>query len=186
MTSVMTIEQLQRQVEGLRAQHDAMALRVRTLEDIEAIRALHARYHDYVDVGPGGKVVDPAGLRSVFTEDVFFYWGAEREALTEEQAQAATTGHRGLENVIAMLESSTAVWELAVHSMLNEEIEVSGDTALGTRTDWVATRSASNPNLWFLKGSSSYVRTPLGWRIRAVELHYAGRLLPETRAAGPE
>jgi hypothetical protein len=183
MPSILSIGELQHQIEELRAQSESLALRVRTLEDIEAIRALHARYHDYVDKGSGGKVLNSVGLREVFTDDVFFYWGAERDVLTQDQLEAGMIGHRGLENVIAMLEASTSVWEMAVHSMLNEEITVAGDTALGTRSDWVATRTTDGPNLWFLKGSSTYIRTPQGWRIQRVELHYAGKLLPEAHVS---
>ncbi len=183
MPSPLSIDELQHQIEELRAESESLALRVRTLEDIEAIRALHARYHDYVDKGSDGKVVNSVGLREVFTEDVFFYWGAERDFLTQDQLEAGTIGYRGLEDVISMLEASTSVWKMAVHSMLNEEITVTGDTALGTRSDWVATRTADGPNLWFLKGASTYIRTPQGWRIQRVELHYAGKLLPAAQAA---
>lgn len=178
MPPIVSTDELQRQIEELRAQSESLALRVRTLEDIEAIRALHARYHDYVDIGRDGKVVNSAALREIFADDVFFYWGSEREGLTKDQIEAGAIGHHGLENVIAMLEDSTSVWEMAVHTMLNEEIIVEGDTALGTRWDWVATRTAASPNLWFLKGSSTYIRTPQGWRIQRVELHYDGKLLP--------
>src|ERR1700683_96120 len=169
-TGIMFGRNQARELVAARDDLNALARRVQLLEDIEAIRALHSKYHDYVDIGWDGKLVNPQGLREVFTEDIFFRWSAGEP---EE-----SPGHRGVENVITMLEESTTVWEMAMHSLLNEQIFVIGDTASCTRNDWVATRAADGRNIWFLKGFSNYTRTRDGWRIQTVALRFAGKMFP--------
>jgi ketosteroid isomerase-like protein len=92
----------------------ALAERVRRLEDTEEIRALKARYCDYCDNG-----YDPDGIASLMTDDAV--WDGGR-----------TFGVRnGKEEIRRHFQAAAARVAIARHQVMNPIIEVDGDTATG-------------------------------------------------------
>jgi len=141
--------------------------RIRQLEDIEAIRALKAKYSMHADE----KYTDDHQLRSeeereaiageqasVFTEDAIWDGGAQFGVL------------RGKKAIHASLRSIG--WKFAMHYFVNPVIEVNGDRATGRWMLWeVATLAASDKAVFLAAVTEDeYVRTSEGWRIAKVTL----------------
>ncbi len=92
----------------------ALAERVRRLEDIEEIRALKARYCDHCDNG-----YDPDGIASLMTDDAV--WDGGR-----------TFGvRRGKEEIRRHFQGAADRVAIARHQVMNPIIEVDGDSATG-------------------------------------------------------
>jgi len=92
---------------------DDLAQRVQTLEDIEAIKRLKARYADACDRG-----YDADTLASLFAEEAVWDGG--------------TFGrYEGREAIRAFFQGVSSDITFAMHYMMNPIIEVDGDTATG-------------------------------------------------------
>ncbi len=141
--------------------------RIRRLEDIEAIRALKAKYSMHADE----KYTDDHQLRpekereaiagdqaSVFTEDAIWDGGQQFGVLHGKQAI-----HTSLKSI---------GWKFAMHYFLNPVIEVDGDRATGRWMLWEVATVAATDTAVFLAAvtEDEYVRTPDGWRISKVRL----------------
>jgi hypothetical protein len=84
--------------------------RIRRLEDIEAIRALKARYCNLADRGFNGAGHDDEAFASLFTDDGVFEGSAGP-----------------LQGRAAIRERARAFHPLSMHLVMNPEIEVDGD-----------------------------------------------------------
>jgi hypothetical protein len=134
--------------------------RIQRLEDIEAIKKLTATYGLYVNKGWNGEVVDFDKLPDVFTPDA--RW----------QAAAMNADVTGIENIIALLKTATAPGDLAMHSFTNPIIDIDGDTATANWLLWVAGTDGENGSEVFQSEDLSCARTPQGWRIKTLNLHF--------------
>jgi ketosteroid isomerase-like protein len=135
------------------ADHD-LDVRIRRLEDIEAIRALKARYAYLCDTG-----YDPDKLAALFTED----------GVWESDKFGRHVGRAAIREFFAGTSSSIT---FAMHYMTNPEIEVAGDDASGRWHLFQAcTFAENNTPIW---GSGRYFeryrRTDEGWRFRHLTL----------------
>ena len=93
-----------------------LEIRLRVLEDIEAIKVLKRRYCAYCDE-EGGANAD--GLASLFTENAVWDGGHLGRA----------EGREGIRSFFSRMPRKLS---FAVHMVLNPIIEVNGDTAKGT------------------------------------------------------
>lgn len=75
-----------------------------------------------------------------------------------------------------MLREETASGSFAMHSFTNPIINVIGDTATANWLLWVAVANGGTPNEVHQSEDLSYVRTPDGWRIQTLNLHF-GQIL---------
>lgn len=137
--------------------------RIRRLEDIEDIKKLTATYGLYVNKGWNGEVVDFDKLPQVFTT------GARWTAAV---MNADVTG---IDSIITLLKSATAAGDLAMHSFTNPIIDIDGDTATGNWLLWVAGTDGDNGTEVFQSEDLTYTRTPVGWRIQTIDLHFGAR-----------
>jgi hypothetical protein len=138
--------------------------RIQRLEDIEALKNLTARYATYVNKGWNGQALNPRGLHQVFAADA-------RWDCAAMNARAV-----GREAVVQLLEQSTARIDFAMHSFTNPIIEVEGDHATGQWLLWVAVKTGTVANEVFQSEDLRYVRTPEGWRIQSIDLHFGSTL----------
>ena len=142
-----------------------LELRIRRLEDIEAIRALKAKYSMHADE----KYTDDHQLRSE----------QERDAIARDQASVFTDDAiwdggqqfgvlRGKEAIHTSLKSIG--WKFAMHYFLNPVIKVDGDRATGRWMLWEVATVNTTDTAVFLAAvtEDEYVRTPDGWRISKV------------------
>ena len=88
--------------------------RVKVLEDVEAIRALKARYCAFCDDG-----YDADGIAGLFTEDAVWDGGVRGRA-------------EGREGIRAFFQRAPLRLPFAIHMVMNPVIEVDGDAARGT------------------------------------------------------
>jgi len=134
--------------------------RIQRLEDIEEITKLTATYGLYVNKGWNGEVVDFGKLPDVFTPDA--RW----------QSAAMNADVTGIEHIIELLTTATAPGDLAMHSFTNPIIDINGDTATGNWLLWVAGTSGDDGTEVFQSEDLTYTRTPRGWRIQSLDLHF--------------
>ncbi|MEU6817865.1 nuclear transport factor 2 family protein [Streptomyces sp. NPDC046860] len=147
------------------AENLTLEQRVQRLEDIEEIKKLTATYSDYVNKGWIGKEVAFDKLPSVFTSD----------AVWESAAMGVKA--EGIDAIVAMLGEATAGGSFAMHSFTNPIIDVDGDSATGNWLLWVAVAGGGKPNEVHQSEDLRYVRTPDGWRIQDLNLHFGQLLL---------
>ncbi|MFN0092090.1 MAG: nuclear transport factor 2 family protein [Acidimicrobiales bacterium] len=137
---------------------DELAARVRTLEDIEAIKRLKAQYCAYCDDG-----YDADGLATLFTDDAVWDGG-------EVFGRA-----EGREKIRRFLGAAPRVLPFARHYVTNPLIEVDGDEAtarwLLLEPCTLAGESDPAKAMWL---AASYldrcVRTPEGWKFHHVTI----------------
>lgn len=135
--------------------------RLQRLEDIEAIKDLMARYFFHINKGWNGKEVDVAAMPTIFAEDAT--WESEAMGMRAE----------GLPQIMSTLQSATEHTGFSMHSFTNPVIEVSGDQATGNWLMWIGSRRGGGPpNEVFMSEDVTYVRTPQGWRVRTVDIHF--------------
>lgn len=139
--------------------------RIQRLEDIEEIKKLTATYSDHINKGWLGKEMAFDKLHGVFTAD----------ATWESAAMGVKV--QGIDNIVSMLREKTAGPSLAMHNFTNPIIDVDGDTATANWLLWVAIAADGTPNEIHYSEDLRYTRTPEGWRIQALSLHFAQMLL---------
>ena len=139
--------------------------RICRLEDIEAIKKLTATYALYVNKGWNGEVVNFDKLPTVFSDDA--NW----------KCVAMSVDVSGLENIVKMLKDRTAGGDFAMHSFTNPIIDINGDTATGNWLLWVGIKTENAANEVFQSEELKYVRTPEGWRIASIDLHFGAMLI---------
>lgn len=139
--------------------------RIQRLEDIEEIKKLTATYSDHVNKGWIGKEVAFDKLADVFTADATW------------TSAAMGVDAQGIDAIIDMLREKTAGGTFAMHSFTNPVIDVDGDTATGNWLLWVAVAGDGTANEVHQSEDLRYVRTPDGWRIQALNLHFGQLLL---------
>ena len=134
--------------------------RVQRLEDIEAIRALKARYCAACDNGH-----DPTEIAEVFTPDGIW--------------ESPTAGaFEGCEAITAEFEHAGLRISQSQHTVANPRIEVTGDTATGV---WYIValfeRPAEPGATWTLgRYHEEYVRLDGRWFIKHLRVEPLGRL----------
>ena len=128
--------------------------RLQRLEDIEAIRQLKHRYCALCDDN-----YNPPGLAGLFAEDAVWDGGP----LGKVQGQAA---------IQEMFKNAPGMMKFAVHYVMNDIIEVSGDTATAEWLLWQPTVIRQNDQaMWLAAGyKDQYVRTADGWRVKHLQL----------------
>lgn len=137
-----------------------LAQRIQRLEDIQAIRALKARYCAICDNGH-----DPDEIVKIFTADGIW--------------ESPTTGYfEGLEAIRLEFQRAGERIKRSQHTITNEIIEVDGDRAIGT---WYIValfeRPAEPGATWSLgRYFDEYVRVNGEWRIRHLRVEPLGRL----------
>ncbi|WP_285768467.1 nuclear transport factor 2 family protein [Peribacillus sp. SI8-4] len=142
-------------------QERSLEERIQYLEDIESIKKLQATYGHYVDKGWNGKEVNFEKLPALFTEDAAW------------KCAAMGVDSKGIDNIIEMLKAATAEGELGMHSFTNPIINVSGDKATGKYLLWVGVKNHDGTNLVYQSEDVEYLRTAEGWKISAINLHFA-------------
>jgi hypothetical protein len=142
------------------SQAATLEARIQRLEDIEEIKKLTATYGLYVNKGWIGEVVNFDKLPSVFTQDA--RW----------QAAVMNADVTGIDNIIEFLKTATAPGDLAMHSFTNPIIDVDGNTATGNWLLWVAGTNRDDGTEVFQSEDLIYARTPEGWRIKSLNLHF--------------
>lgn len=142
-------------------QERSLEERIQYLEDIESIKKLQATYGHYVDKGWNGKEVDFESLPALFTEDATW------------KCAAMDVDSKGVNNIIDMLKEATADGELGMHSFTNPIINIKGDQATGKYLLWVGVKGNGVTNLVYQSEDVEYLRTDEGWKITAINLHFA-------------
>lgn len=138
--------------------------RIQRLEDIEAIKKLHATYGHYVNKGWNDKVMFCNEVTAMFTEDAT--WEAPVMGVLAQ-------GHAEIKE---MFEDMDAGNEFFMHSFSNPIIDIDGDTA---KAQWLLLLGGNFEDritLTFASYDNDYVRTSQGWLIKAIRLHVAGVL----------
>ena len=136
---------------------DLLARRVRTLEDVEAIRKLKARYCQLCDDDH-----NPEGLADLFVAD----------GVWEATSNGRFEGTEQIQGFFSGLRASGRIRNSA-HNAINPIIEVDGDSATGHwRLIMLYTANVEPPAPqhyriigWYRE---HYVRTPRGWRYRSL------------------
>ncbi len=140
--------------------------RIKKLEDIAEIVNLTSAYGLCINKGWNGKSMDFDKLSSIFTKDAIW------------ESTATNVKTKGIDEMIGMLKEKTANITFAMHSFTNPIIDINGDTATGNWLMWACINSEMNhPNHICQSEDISYVRTPEGWRINTVNLHFGQELL---------
>ena len=139
-------------------------IRLKRIEDTEAIKKLTATYAIYVNKGWNGKEVDFEKLPLVFADDA--RW----------TSLAMKTDTTGCKEIIEMLKISTAGIDFAMHSFTNPIIDIDGDIASATWLLWVAIKSGEVSNEVFQSEDITYTRTNSGWKIQTIDLHFGTML----------
>lgn len=86
----------------------------------------------------------------------------------------------GRDEIMTKLRELTVHTDFSMHSYTNPIIDVDGDHATGRWLFWIASRRNSGPpNEVFMSEDIAYTRTPDGWRIQRVDVHF-GMMLNET------
>lgn len=140
--------------------------RIQRLEDLEEIRNLTAKYAFAINKGWNGKVVHVEAMPSIFTTDA--RWESKAMKVTAE----------GLDEIMKALKEGTEHTDFSMHSYTNPVIELEGDRAAGNWLFWIASRrNGGPPNEVFMSEDIAYARTPDGWRIRRVDVHFGMMLI---------
>jgi 2-polyprenyl-6-methoxyphenol hydroxylase-like FAD-dependent oxidoreductase len=155
------------------ASAQTLAQRVQRLEDVEAIRAVTARYATAVNKGWNGKAVDLDAISSIFATDA--RWTSRHLGIATE----------GLDAILAGLPEHTAAVQFSMHAFLNPVITVDTDTATGSWVMWVASIIGNDPRAVYTSADMAYTRTAEGWRIHDVDIHQ-GMLLNTISACSPD
>ena len=124
--------------------------RLHRLEDLEAIRALIARYGPLADAGRSAQVAD--------------LW------TTDGEYEIAGFGHaHGRERIAAMIDSPVhrgLMAEGCAHVLSAPAITLAGDRADATNHSFVLRRDGENWNAWRVSANRwELVRTAEGWRV---------------------
>ena len=133
----------------------ALEMRVRALEDVDAIRGLKARYAELVDARyEGGRVVEPATLATLagriaalFTEDAVWDGGA---------ALGVCRGRAAIRERMA-----TPTLHFSWHYFVKPRIEVLGDDATG-RWDLLAPCTTADDRAMWMAGVEDDVYARVG------------------------
>lgn len=128
--------------------------RLRTVEDIEAIKKLKAKYCAACD-----DHYDADAIAALFTEDAV--WDGGNFGV-----------HQGREAIRNFFQAAADIFPFALHQVMNPLIEVDGDTATG---QWYlfqpCTLGGRNQAMWLAaKYAEEYVRTGEGWRFRSLKV----------------
>lgn len=134
------------------------------LDDLEAIKALTARYSDAVNHGYGDKCCDLQALSEVFAPDAIFF-GADGD-----------TPVRGRAAILAEVPKATAPVTFAMHAYLNPIVTLTGDTADATWLLWVASVHDDQPGIAFLGARLTYIHDGGRWQIHTVRTQPGFRL----------
>ena len=123
---------------------------VRRLSDIEEIRALRLRYHEYVNTNR------PADIPDLFTEDAeldFGYLGRTR----------------GRQKITKFFAALPVLLDFVKQFIHNHAIEVDGDRATGV--SYLEAKSVSRGQAYRVAGryDDVCVRTPAGWRFSSMK-----------------
>ena len=123
---------------------------VRRLSDIEGIRALRLRYHEYVNTNR------PADIPDLFTEDAeldFGYLGRTR----------------GRQKITKFFAALPVLLDFVKQFIHNHAIEVDGDRATGV--SYLEAKSVFRGQAYRVAGRSDdvCVRTPAGWRFSSMK-----------------
>lgn len=140
--------------------------RIQRLEDIEAIKKLQATYGHYCDKGWNDKDMYYREVASLFTEDAT--WDSPLMAMHAK-------GHEEIAQLFADMNESS---EFFMHSFSNPIIDIEGDTAKAKWLLYVGGNIDEKTVLTFASYDNVYVRTEAGWRIKAIQLHFARVLEP--------
>jgi hypothetical protein len=135
-----------------------MEERLQVLEDVLAIKELKARYCDAADCGWSRPLNDADGMASLFvTEGV---WDAGGYGRAE--------GRDAIRELFR-----TSLYPFAFHMVTNPAIKVSGDTATG-KWHMLVAHIIDERSLWIgAIHNDEYVRTPDGWKFKAVRITLA-------------
>jgi len=140
---------------------NSLEQRIQRLEDLEAIRTLQATYGHYVDKGWNGKEIFFDRFSEVFTEDATW------------ECPVMGISANGIQEIVATFKMIDANSEFFIHSFTNPLIEIDGDVATAK---WILISPGINEGKTSCPIASyenDYVRTPEGWRIKALRLHIA-------------
>ncbi|SCW77927.1 SnoaL-like domain-containing protein [Sphingobium faniae] len=142
----------------LTGQVAALAAQVRALQDLMEIRRLKSQYVKCNDGGwPGRPTSHMGSMDELFVEDGI--WDG-RPALPMKAGRAS---------IKDWVESELRAVPFAIHNVMNDFIEVDGDTARGT---WQYVLMATMPDGEHLGFSGNYhetyVRTLEGWRFQTI------------------
>ena len=123
---------------------------VRRLSDIEEIRALRQRYHEYVNTNR------PADIPDLFTEDAeldFGYLGRTR----------------GRQKITTFFADLPVLLDFVKQFIHNHAIEVDGDRATGV--SYLEAKSVTRGQAYLVAGryDDVCVRTPAGWRFSSMK-----------------
>ena len=128
-----------------------LEVRLRRLEDIEALKALKCRYAEYCD-----NDYNPDQLAPLFTRDAI--WDGEVLGVYE-----------GREAIRAFFAVAPTAMPFAVHHVTNPVIEVEGDRATGSWLLWQPCVHASGTALWIAgRYHDEYRREDGVWRFARV------------------
>ena len=133
--------------------------RLQTLEDIEAIKRLKARYCAYCDDN-----YNPDGIAGLFVEDGV--WDGERQGR-----------HEGRDAIRSFFVGASGIYSFALHYVLNPIIQVDGDKAHGTWYLFMpATLAQGNRAIWNAgRYEDDYVRVDGRWmfqHLQVAERHF--------------
>jgi len=131
----------------------ALEKRLRTIEDIEEISKLKARYCNCVDGGWDRPTHDYDAVTELFTEDGV--WDAGEKLRGE-----------GREGIREFFKNARSI-SFAFHRITNPIIEIDGDTATGNWHVMVALTHPDGRAVW-IAGiyNDQFVRTGDGWKFR--------------------
>lgn len=133
---------------------EAKLQRLEDLEDIKRLRHKYSYGANIIDGKPG----DLKAFAALFSDDASFNVG-----MGEAVGPAA---------IEAMMGELTTQWQCAMHYMLNQVIDLDGDTATGNTTGLFAFTTQDNPKPIWLSNiyTESFRRTADGWRFQSVSL----------------
>jgi ketosteroid isomerase-like protein len=134
---------------------EELAQRVQTLEDIESIKKLKARYTSYCDNG-----YEPDGIASLFTEDAVWDGGVFGRC-------------EGREAIRKFFQGASKMLPFAIHYVMNPIIEVNGNTATGS---WylfqTCTFAEGNQAVWgAARYSEEYVKRGGEWKFKNLKVN---------------
>lgn len=132
-------------------QDASLEVRIRRLEDVEAIRRTMARYCRNYDTGWAGANRDSAAVGALFTEDAIWDAGTAGRwhGRAEIQRWCAELGHAA---------------SMSVHITMNPDIEVSGDEATGSWSGLCPLVTPDGEALWVCgRYDCRLRRTENGW-----------------------
>ncbi len=140
---------------------DSLETRIKRLEDIEAIKNLTARYSFAINKGWNGKEVQVETMPVIFTQDA--RWESKSMRVVAE----------GRDEIMKALKELTEHTDFSMHSYTNPILDVHEDRATGNWLFWIASRrNGGPPNEVFMSEDIAYLRTPEGWRIQRVDVHF--------------